>query len=422
MASHGPLRRSACLLLSAVALAACATGEDVADAPPEPSPATASEAAPAASPTTAGEGCVPSDEPWDELAFTEARNVRVTYAEDHKVVEVDAPDSDVTVTTVLVRCGAEPPALDGDLAGAQVVEVPVAELATATTANLPHLDLLDATDRLSAVGTGAFVTTPSVMDRIADANLPDLVDASGEVDTELVIGADPDVLVMDGFGPSAAEDAARLGELGVPTVISTDFAESTLLGRAEWIKFTGLFLDAEAEAEAAFDEIASAYRDLADRAATADDQPTVLFNEPFEGTWFVPGGASLQATGVEDAGGSYVLADDEETGSVPLDIETVLEAGSEADIWLQAGSVSGSLDDLAALDERFTSITAFTDGQVWAYDAAVNPEGGNPVFEEAYTRADLYLADLVAILHPELAEGHELRYFGQVPPGDAAGS
>jgi hypothetical protein len=36
------------------------------------------------------------------------------------------------------------------------------------------------------------------------------------------------------------------------------------------------------------------------------------------------------------------------------------------------------------------------------------------VFEVAYTRADLFLADLAAILHPDEMGDHDLVFFGRV--------
>jgi iron complex transport system substrate-binding protein len=115
-----------------------------------------------------------------------------------------------------------------------------------------------------------------------------------------------------------------------------------------------------------------------------------------------------------------VFGDDDSTGALELDIETVLDRAAGADSWLQAGSVHGSLSDLLAQDPRFAEFDAFADGQVWAYDKSTTPEGGNAVFELAYTRADLYLSDLVKILHPDLLGDHELVFFGRVPPAPDA--
>ena len=370
--------------------------------------------------------CAPADAEGDlfvdKVAFDEATGVTVDYHDDHKLVEVTIPDTGEALTYALVQCGTDGPEdLDE---GAQVIEVPVATVATMTTANVPHLAALDVVDRLVGVANGGFITTPEVAERVGDGEVPDLADDSGTPDDELLLGADPGVVFIDAFGPGVADDVARLGDLGIPAVPNADFDESSLLARAEWVKFTSLFFNTEAAAEAEYTEIASSYQAIADLAADADATPRVLTEQPFEGTWYVPGGESLAAVGITDAGGEYVFDHISESGSTGLDIETVLDTAADADVWLAAGSVTGALDDLVAQDERFSAIQAVDEENVWAIDVNLSPGGGYPIYEEAYARADHYLADLVAILHPELMPDHELRYFGQVgsevdPDGDA---
>lgn len=353
----------------------------------------------------------------DKVEFEEAAGVSVSYHGHYKVVEVASPEvaGGTPMRHVLVQCGAPAPELDGDLDGAQVVEVPVDTVVSLTTTNLPHFAELGIVDRLAGVGTGAFVATPEVLERVEAGDLPDYADSAGQPDLERLVAAAPDLLVMDGFGEAILDDVRRFVDGGVPTAINADFDERTLLGRAEWLKFTSLFTNTEARAGEVYGAIRARYEERRESAAHYEDRPTVLVNTPYEGTWFVPAGDSFLANAIADAGGEYVFADAEGTGSLPYDIETVLDAAADADVWLQAGSVNGTLDDLLAVDERFSSFRAFSEGEVWAWDAWVTEGGGHAVFEVAYTRADLFLDDLVAALHPEAREDIDLTFFGQVP-------
>lgn len=368
------------------------------------------------------DGCV--DEPHDgtdyfpdKVEFEHASGLAVEYVGSHKVVEVDTQTGGEPLRYVLVQCGTEAPDLAGDLADATVVEVPVQTAITLTTTNLPHFAELDAADAVVGVGTADFVATEEILERIEAGEVDSYAGPDGQTDAEAVIGAQPDLLIMDAFGETIVEEAQRFNDADVPAVLNADFNEQSLLGRAEWLKFTALFLNAEAAANETFAEIQTAYDDVVAAAAEADDQPAVFANTPYEGTWYMPGGNSYFANAVADANGAYVFADDESTGSLELDIETVLDRAGDADVWLQAGSVNGTLRDLRAIDPRFREFKAFRDGQVWAYDKATTAGGGNAVFETAYTRADLFLADLVAILHPDVLPDHELMFFGQVPRG-----
>ena len=350
----------------------------------------------------------------DKVTFEHAKGVSVSYFNTHKVVEVTPLQGEKPLRYVLVQCGADAPELTGDLADAQVIDVPVSKVITLTTTNLPHFAELQAADRVVGVSSGAYVATPEILERIEAKQAPDYAGAEGQPNQEKIIGAQPDLLIMDAFGDAIVEEANRFVEADIPTVLNADFNEQDLLGRAEWLKFTSLFLNAEADATQRFDEIAARYDEVASAAAEAKGRPTVFANTPLEGTWFTPGGNSFFASAVEDANGEYVFGDDDSTYSLELDIETVLDKAGDADVWLQAGSSSGTLKDLAKTDERFKEFKAFKEGEVWAYDKAMAPGGGNAFFETGYTRADLVLSDLVKILHPEVLPDHELTFFGKV--------
>ncbi|CAN5278842.1 ABC transporter substrate-binding protein [soil metagenome] len=404
--------RALTVVLSALllSLAACATATD--------------ESPPAAAGGGAGDNladrCVDDYEQGvdyfpDKVEFEYADGVSVRYEDHYKVVEVarpDDPDAD-PLRYVLSQCGTPEPDVTGELAEAQVIEVPATDVASLTTTNLPHFDVLGRVDDLAAVASPSLVSTPAVRRAVA-AGAVESAGSGTEPDLESLIALSPDLLLLDGFGDTVLDDVERLVDAGVPTAVNADFNETTLLGRAEWLKYTALFLNAEQEAAEAFADIEGDYREVAAAAADAEEQPSVLFNLPYQGTWYVPGGDSYLAAAVDDAGGEYVFGDDTSTGSLELDVESVLAEAADADVWLQAGSVHGSLDDLLAQDERFAEFEAFQDGRVWASDERTTPGGGNAVYETAYTRADLFLADLVEILHPELSD-HELVFFGQVP-------
>ena len=417
--SLSPVLRACAGTLLIALLAACGQGTAGSGSP------SAAPSAQATSETAAAEGnltdgCIDSFSPDtdyfpDKATFEHADGVAVAYEPSYKVVEVTTLEGEEPQRYVLLQCGADEPELEGDLRNAQVIEVPVQSAITLTTTNLPHFAALDAADTVAGVGTAAYVATPEILERTEAGDVKDYATAEGAPDQEAIIGAQPDLLVMDAFGETIVEDANRFATAGVPTVLNADFNEQELLGRAEWLKFTALFLNAEAAATETFDEIAAEYDRVAAAAAEADEQPTVFANTPFEGTWFMPGGNSFFANGVDDANGEYVFGDDDSTFSLELDIETVLDKAGDADIWLQAGSSSGSLADLAKADPRFRTFAAFKSGQVWAYDKAMAPGGGNAFFETGYTRADLVLSDLVKILHPDVLPDHELEYFAQVP-------
>jgi iron complex transport system substrate-binding protein len=140
------------------------------------------------------------------------------------------------------------------------------------------------------------------------------------------------------------------------------------------------------------------------------EKPTVFANTPFEGTWYMPGGQSFTAQLLADAGADYLWADDESTGTLFLDFETVFDQAATADYWINIGFFGG-LADLTAADERFSDFAAYQNNGVYNNDARTNDFGGNDFYEGGVANPHLVLADLIKIFHPELLPDHEFVYY-----------
>lgn len=376
---------------------------------------------PVAAPTNLAADCVEEYEPGtdyfpDEVAFEHATGVEVSYTENTKLVEITRPwkGAAETFTVLLVQCGTPAPEdAEADL----TVEVPVRRAATFSTTFLPAFDLVGRVDTLVAHGGLQYVSNETVREAADAGDVVEVGDQSGP-DLERLLTAEPD-LVLVSAGISGDDDRRRLADAGLPAVPDADWLEETWLGRAEWLKFVALFLNEEARAQEVFDEVEAGVEDVRRRAAEATERPEVLTNVPFEGVWYVPAGRSFIATALEELGANYPWSDTDGTGAVELDIEAVLAEAADADVWIGAGSVRGTLDDLAATDPRFREFDAFREGQVWADDRRVGPGGGNDIFELGAVRPDLVYRDLLAIVHPDLAGDVEMTFYGRV--GELAG-
>ena len=73
-----------------------------------------------------------------------------------------------------------------------------------------------------------------------------------------MLDLDPDVVMTNGFNPDTDAHPVLM-DAGIFTALNSEWLEPTLLGRAEWIKFTALFFNAEAQATAVFEDIVSQY-------------------------------------------------------------------------------------------------------------------------------------------------------------------
>lgn len=348
----------------------------------------------------------------DRFEIRHADNLSLAYHDTYKVLTVGEPSPDVEPQRyVLVQCGTETPPLEGDLAGATTVEIPVRSLYSQSTSHLGFVDELGVADVVTGVANADVVVTPGVRERI-DARDVTTFAEDYEVNTELVIAGDPDVFVTGG-----TEDPAHqvLTDAGVPVVANAEWLETSPLGWAEWIAFFAALTNTEAAATDLYAGIETRYEQAAALTAGVTDRPTVITGGLFEGDWYARGGAGIVPQFVADAGGAYVYADDTTTGSLILDIEQVLADAHDSEMWLGPLGFATRAEAEDA-DSRYAQFAAWDAGGVWNTTRQADDAGGNAYFDQGPVEIDRILLDLVKILHPDLAPDHDLEFYERVPP------
>lgn len=355
----------------------------------------------------------------DKAEVTHAENFMVEYFNNYKVVTVtDAFDGAPTFSYVLVQCGTPAPDADDFSEDVLFVEVPVGDVITLSTTQLPTLTQLGLLDNLVGVDSFDYINTDDVLDLI-EAEQVTAVGFSSDINVELVLDLEPDMVMTYGFDPSTDAHPVLL-DAGIFTVLDASWRELSPLGRAEWLKFTAVFYNAEATATEVFDDIQAQYEAAQALAQTipADEQPTVLINSflSYADAWFIPGADTYVGQLVADAGGDLLLTEEGSTQSNGLGFEVVYDSALDADIWLTDTFAVSTQADLLALDSRFGDFEAFQSGDVWNNNLDENANGGNNYYELGVTNPHLVLQDLVAILHPELLPDHEFNFYQQLDP------
>jgi ABC transporter, substrate-binding protein len=350
----------------------------------------------------------------DKTSFSQATGVTVEYHGSYKTVTVKEPVKGASPETyVLVQCGANPE-LPSDLASAQRITIPVHRAATSSTTQLPAFELLKATDSLAAVESPAFVWSDPITKLIADGKIVGFGNESGGINVEALAAATPDLFFSSGM-PDPAYDKIR--ELKIPVVGNAEWLENTPLGRAEWLKFTALFTNTESTANQVFQQIETDYSAVKDKVQQTTERPTAIVGAPFNGEWSRPGGRSYVAAFLADAGMTYVFADDESNGSNPTPIETMLEAGARADIWVNADMMKkwATVSAIGADDPRLATVKAAQDGRVYNPTKRINAAGGNDYWQQGVVRPDLVLRDLAKAAHPDLFADQDYVFYEQLP-------
>lgn len=350
---------------------------------------------------------VTADTTYHQTSIQHATQFRVRYAHGYKILEVlqPYPGAEESQRYLLLPNGMEVPA---EIEADAIVRIPVAEMAALSTTHIPALDMLGASEVLTGFPTPDFISSPGMRQRIDSGKVRDL-GASNALNIEGLLELAPDVVMAYGMGPQD-KSLRSLERTGIPVVLNADFLEQSPLGRAEWIKFTALFLNKEKEADSVFNTIVQRYDSLKAIATTAKERPEVFSGIVYNGTWFMPGGNSWAARFLEDAGGNFLWSNTEETGSLQLSFESVFDRAHKAPLWIGASNF-GSLEAVAEADSRFTRFEAWQKGNVYTYTARIGETGGNEYLELGYSRPDIVLADLIYILHPGLLPEYDLYFY-----------
>lgn len=195
---------------------------------------------------------------------------------------------------------------------------------------------------------------------------------------------------------------------GIPLVPHLGYKEMTPLGQAEWIKFIGMFIGREAEANARFAGIEKRYNELKELAAGVKKRPVVFSGEMRGGNWYAVGGKSFLAELFRDAGADYFLKDDPRSGGVTLDFETVYSRAESADYWRIVNSYDGifSYDALKSLDPRYADFRAFREKGVIYCNMREKP-----FYESMPMQPEVVLEDLIHAFHPDLLPDYKPTYY-----------
>jgi len=343
-------------------------------------------------------------EPSTSTVVKYATGFRVSERGNAKLLEVTYPFQGAAsgFTYLLVPRGEEPPRHEPDT---RVIYTPLENIVCTSTTHIPLLDYLGETDKLSGFPTTDYISSEKMRKRIEEGKVMDLGIDKG-LNLERLAVLQPD-LVMGYTMSSDYGQFKKMEALGIPVVINSEYLEHHPLGRAEWIKFMGLFFNKEKQADSVFAVIENNYRQTEEALRKDAVRPTVISGIVYGDAWFLPGGQNYAAQLFKDAGCRYLWGDTESNGYLELGFESVYEKGHDADLWIGTGSYN-SMAEIQAADQRYTRFAAFQNQQVYNYDARIGSGGGNEFLELGYLRPDLILMDLVKIAHPELLPEHVL--------------
>ena len=276
------------------------------------------------------------------------------------------------------------------------VHTPIKRTICMTSLQLSNFTILDAHDIVKGLTGTKNLFNKDILQRVKDGRIVK-IGMEGNFDTEMVLAANPDVIFIS---PSKRGGYDAIKETGITLVPHLGYKELDPLGQAEWIKFVGMFIGKEKEANEVFAGIESRYNELKEKTQQTDKRPTILSGEMHYGNWHAVGGKNYLAQIFRDAGADYVVKD-EETAGEDMDFEKMYALAADADYWRILNSYPGefSYEALKASEPRNELFKAFKEKKVIYCNMRQTP-----YYELSPVQPDVLLKDLVAVFHPQLVE------------------
>lgn len=334
-----------------------------------------------------------------------ARGFSVTYADGYILLDIQDPQNEEANSFhyALVERGTPS---DDIPSGYDLINIPIRSVVCMTSLQLSNFIKLEAQDKVVGITSTRHLFNDTMNQQLQEGKTAK-IGIEGNFDNEVIMAMNPDLILISPFKRGGYE---TMKDIGIPLIPHLGYKELTPLGQAEWIKFIGLLLGMEEEANREFAKIEARYNEL--KALTTDKEigkrPVVFSGELRGGNWYAVGGQSFLARLFKDAGADYFLKDDDRSGGVFLDFETVYNQADEADYWRIVNSYPGtfSYEALKEQDPRYADFRAFREKGIIYCNMRKKP-----FYESMPTEPEILLADLLHIFHPDMLPDHTPVYY-----------
>ncbi len=277
-----------------------------------------------------------------------------------------------------------------------VAHIVISEKKKLATLSTTHVALINQGAGLEYWAGGAFISYLQNEEALQMIDNSKAYDLGGvpEFNKEKCLAINPSAVLIYPYG-----DPLNNLELGIPVVPILEYLESTPLGRTEWMCAIGWMVGEHAKAKLAFSLISKEYEHLKSLIAqTNSARPVVFTGSVREGKWSAPGGGSLVARFIEDAGGEYLFRDGGGLENLTLDLESVIVSAENADLWgLVIYAPDGySIAKMVLDDQRHSYLIPESRKVFYCNTAEVD------YFGDLIVSPERVLGDLIALIRPDV--------------------
>ena len=289
-----------------------------------------------------------------------------------------------------------------------VIRTPIERAAVFTTVHCALLTELGLGSKIVGVADAKYIKVPYIQQQIEAGCIVDCGNGLNPV-VEIIMDVKPEVIMLSPFENSGGY--GKTEEIGIPLIECAEYMETSPLARAEWMRFYGLLFGVGDKADHLFQQVDSSYTALKQQAEKAGEGRSVIVDKVTGSVWYMPGGRSTIGQMLQDAGANYPWATDEQSGSLALPFEAVLEKGGEADVWILRYNSDHDLqyDELLSEYHGYNHLKAFRQQEVYGCNVEQSL-----FYEETPFHPERLLTDFLLILHPEMTGLPALRYYKKV--------
>lgn len=343
----------------------------------------------------------------DTLQFRYAVNLKVVKYPDYTMVKIRNPWDTLRVLHTYLLADKHKPVPE-HLPEGTVVRVPLEKLLVYSAVHASLLSELKAIHHIRGICSREYFKHAEVQERCSAGEITDCGNSMSP-DVERIIELQPDAILLSPYENSGSY--GQVGKLNIPLIECADYMETSPLGRAEWMRFYGMLVGKEQMADSLFSAVEKEYGRVSREARSSEVKPTVISDLKYGSTWYISGGNSTTGCLYADAGATYVFAYLKNSGSIPLSFETVFDKGQDAAYWFikynqKEEKTYRELEQEFPLYARFK---AFKERRIYGCNSNYVP-----FYEESPFHPELLLKDVVKILHPDLLEEYEPRYFSKL--------
>ncbi|MEM1324416.1 MAG: ABC transporter substrate-binding protein [Bacteroidota bacterium] len=351
-----------------------------------------------------------------------AKAFSVTYHNTYKVVRTQSKLSSWSGSgsetkedvMVLVQKGTSAPELTGDLAKAEVIEIPVERVAVNIENAENYLEELGLDDKLVAIG-GLISYEDRRRQQAVDGELLQIGYSWHSPPLfENLLASQPDLFLMNLSNLDFADALDKSRQLNIPTATVFSWSESNYLAQAEWIKYYSLFFNAEEKANTVFSAIEANVEALKSKVAQVSEKPTVIWGYYTGNDKWLVHRNSTECEFMNDAGLNNILYQPDaplKNAGVPMSFEELLAKAEDVEHWILGDVHSAALPK----ESLMSSFQAWQTGNLYHNFKRSKPAtNAYDWYGSAIVRPDKVLADLIHLVHPEVLPNHELFYMDRL--------